>query len=165
MKPTKVLQEIRKMRFEEAYEGWNAGRLTQAEAARILGVCERSFRRYMGRYEAEGLDGLIDRRLEQASNRRAPVDEAMALTDEYRRRYTGWNVKHFHSVYKRTGGTRSYTWVKRRLQEAGEREHEEDPRRQHRHATDGDVPDFSGLRRQPPLQRALLAAPLSHSEP
>ncbi len=119
MKPTKVLQEIRKMRFEEAYEGWNAGRLTQAEAARILGVCERSFRRYMWRYEECGLDGLIDRRLEQASNRQAPVYEAMALTDEYRRRYTGWNVKHFHSLYKRTGGTRSYTWVKRRLQEAG----------------------------------------------
>ena len=38
MKPTKVLQEIRKMRFEETYEGWNEGRLTQAEAARILGV-------------------------------------------------------------------------------------------------------------------------------
>ena len=118
MKPTKLLQEIRKMRFEEAYEGWNAGRLTQAEAAQILGVCERSFRRYMGRYEAEGLDGLIDRRLEQASNRQAPVDEVMALTDEYRRRYMGWNVKHFHSWYKRTGGTRSYTWAKRRLQEA-----------------------------------------------
>ncbi|MBX9849766.1 MAG: hypothetical protein K2X64_10765, partial [Rhodocyclaceae bacterium] len=33
--------------------------------------------------------------------------------------YTGWNVKHFHSLYKRTGGTRSYTWVKKRLQEAG----------------------------------------------
>jgi transposase len=119
MKPTKVLQEIRKMRFEEAYEGWNAGRLTQAEAARILGVCERSFRRYIWRYEEEGLEGLIDRRLEQASNRQAPVYEAMALTEEYQRRYTGWNVKHFHSLYKRTGGTRSYTWVKRRLQEAG----------------------------------------------
>ncbi len=77
MKPTKVLQEIRKMRFEEAYEGWNEGRLTQAEAARILGVCERSFRRYMGRYEADGLDGLIDRRLEQASNRQAPMDEVL----------------------------------------------------------------------------------------
>ena len=118
MKPTKVQQEIRKMRFEEAYEGWTEGRLTQAEAARILGVCERSFRRYMWRYEAEGLDGLIDRRLEQASNRQAPVDEVMALTDEYRRRYLGWNAKHFHSWYTRTGGTRSYTWVKRRLQEA-----------------------------------------------
>ena len=38
MKPTQVLQEIRKMRFEEAYEGWDAGQLTQAEAARILGA-------------------------------------------------------------------------------------------------------------------------------
>ncbi len=41
MNPTQVLQEIRKMRFEEAYEGWSEGRLTQACAARILGVCER----------------------------------------------------------------------------------------------------------------------------
>ena len=102
MKPTQVLQEIRKMRFEEAYEGWNAGRLTQAEAARILGVCERSFRRYRVRYEVDGLAGLVDRRLEQASNRLASVDEVIAMTDEYRSRYTGWNVKHFHSGYRRT---------------------------------------------------------------
>jgi hypothetical protein len=106
------------MRFEEAYEGWNEGRLTQAEAARILGMCERSFRRYLWRYEAGGLEGLIDRRLEQASNRRAPVDEVLALTDRYRSRHRGWNVKHFHSWYKRDGGTRSYRWVKLRLQEA-----------------------------------------------
>jgi len=119
MKPTQVLQEIRKMRFEEAYEGWNAGRLTQAEAARILGVCERSFRRYTVSYEADGLDGLIDRRLEQTSNRQAPVDEVMAMTGEYRRQYLGWNVKHFHSWYQRTGGTRGYTWVKKHLQKAG----------------------------------------------
>jgi transposase len=95
------------------------GRLTQAEAARILGVCERSFRRYMVRYETDGLDGLIDRRLEQVSNRQALVDEVMGLTSEYRSKYIGWNVKHFHSLYKRTDGKRSYTWVKRRLQEAG----------------------------------------------
>ncbi len=106
------------MRFEEAYEGWNAGRLTQSEAAQLLGMCERSFRRYLSRYEAEGLDGLIDRRLDQVSNRRAPVDEVMALSERYRTRHRGWNVKHFHSWYQREGGTRSYTWVKRRLQEA-----------------------------------------------
>lgn len=107
------------MRFEEAYEGWNTGRLTQAEAAQILGMCERSFRRYLGRYEAEGLEGLIDRRLEGVSQRRAPVDEVLALTGRYRSRHNGWNVKHFHGWYKREGGTRSYTWVKKRLQEAG----------------------------------------------
>ena len=47
----------------------------QAEAAQVLGMCERSFRCYLARYEAEGLEGLIDRRLAQVSNRRAPVDE------------------------------------------------------------------------------------------
>ena len=57
------------MRFVEAYREWNAGRLTLAEAGQVLGMCERSFRRYLARYEADGLDGLIDRRLEQVSNR------------------------------------------------------------------------------------------------
>jgi len=61
---------------------------------------ERSFRRYLVRYEAEGLDGLIDRRLEQPSNWRAPVDEVLALTDLYHSRHRGWNTKHFHSWYR-----------------------------------------------------------------
>ena len=61
------------MRFEEAYEGWNTERLIQGEAAQILGMFERSFRWYLARYEAEGLDGLIDRRLEQVSNRRIAI--------------------------------------------------------------------------------------------
>lgn len=106
------------MRFEEAYGGWNEGRLTQDEAARLLGMCERSFRRYVSRFEADGLDGLIDRRLEQVSHRRAPVDEVIELTEHYRTQHADWNVKHFHSWYQREGDTRSYTWVKKRLQEA-----------------------------------------------
>jgi Winged helix-turn helix len=105
------------MRFEEAYEGWNTGRLTQAEAVQILGMWERGFRRYLSRYEAEGLEGLIDRRLKQVSNHRASVEEVMALTEPYRTRHVGWNVKHFHSWYQREGGGRSYTWAKKRPQE------------------------------------------------
>ena len=31
------------MRFEEAYEGWNGGRLTQSEAAQILGTRSDSY--------------------------------------------------------------------------------------------------------------------------
>ena len=65
MRRTQLLQEVRKMRFEEAYEGWQSGRLTQEEAARLLGVCDRTFRRYIARYEEEGLEGLVDRRLRQ----------------------------------------------------------------------------------------------------
>jgi len=106
------------MRFEEAYGGWESGRLTQEEAARLLGVCDRTFRRYLVRYEADGLEGLIDRRLEQVSHKRAPVDEVMRMTESYQRRHEGWSVKHFHAWYRREGGSRSYTWVKSRLQEA-----------------------------------------------
>jgi hypothetical protein len=69
MKRTEMLQEIRQMRFEEAYEGWQEGRLSQAEAARILGICDRSFRRYRDRYEEQGMEGLLDKRLNQASHR------------------------------------------------------------------------------------------------
>ncbi|MDA1075757.1 MAG: helix-turn-helix domain-containing protein [Proteobacteria bacterium] len=62
------------MRFEEAYTSWQDKRLTQEEAARLLGVCERSFRRYIDRYEEAGLEGLIDRRLEcEALSRAIPA--------------------------------------------------------------------------------------------
>ena len=117
MKRAEWLQETRKMRFEEAYGSWQNGRLTQEEAARLLGVCERTFRRYIDRYEEDGLDGLIDKRINQVSHRRAPVDEVMRLVEGYRRHHEGWNAKHFYAWYKKDGGTRSYTWVKNRLQE------------------------------------------------
>ena len=54
MRRTEMLQEIRKMRFEEVYFGWTENRLTQEEAARILGVCDRTFRRCLDRYEQGG---------------------------------------------------------------------------------------------------------------
>jgi hypothetical protein len=66
-------------------------------------VCERTFRRYLDRYEEAGLEGLIDKRLEQVSQRRAPVDEVVAVTERYRRRHLGWNVKHFYAWYRREG--------------------------------------------------------------
>ena len=45
MKRTELQREIKMMKFDEAYCGWNGGCLTQAEASLMLGVCERSFRR------------------------------------------------------------------------------------------------------------------------
>ena len=107
------------MRFEEAYDGWTESRLTQEQAAQLLGVCSRTFRRYIDRYQEEGLDGLIDKRLSQISHRRAPLDEVVRLVDNYRRRHRGWNVKHYYAWYRRDGGQRSYTWVKNTLQKAG----------------------------------------------
>ena len=119
MRRTEMLQEIRKMRFEEVYSGWNDSRLSQEEAALILGVCDRTFRRYIDRYEHFGVEGLSDKRLTQASFRRAPVDEVMAVADQYKSHYRGWNVRHFYSKYQKGKGQRSYSWVKNTLQSSG----------------------------------------------
>ncbi len=119
MRRTEMLQEIRKMRFEETYSVWTEGSVSQEEAARILGISSRTFRRYVNRYEEDGVEGLLDRRLTQASFRRAPVDEVVAVAGLYACRHRGWNVKHFYSWYCRDGGRRSYTWVKNTLQSKG----------------------------------------------
>jgi transposase len=120
MRRTEVLQEIRTMQFVELYGNWQERRLTQEEAARLLGVHERTFRRYINRYEEEGLSGLADKRLQQVSHRRAPVDEVLRVQALYRERYDGWNVKHFHSHYRRRhDGQYSYSWVKNTLHQAG----------------------------------------------
>lgn len=119
MRRTELLQEIRKMRFAEVYGRWDKGRLTQEEAAEILGVCDRTFRRYIERYEQGGMEGLYDKRLSQASVRRAPVDEVMEVIEGYRNRYLGWKVRHYYKYYREGGGERSYTWIKNRLQSSG----------------------------------------------
>ena len=80
MKRTVWLQETKQMRFEEAYSGWTERRLTQEDAAQLLGVCARTFRRYIDRYEEDGLDGLLDKRLSQVSHRRAPVGKGGQTT-------------------------------------------------------------------------------------
>ncbi|MEX2517371.1 MAG: ISNCY family transposase [Gammaproteobacteria bacterium] len=108
------------MRFEEAFDLWQQRSLTQEAAAQLLGVCERSFRRYIDRYEEDGLQGLMDKRMEQVSHRRAPVDEVLRLESLYRDRYRDWNVKHFYERYQEEHrGSRSYTWVKKKLQASG----------------------------------------------
>src|SRR5271163_5322907 len=75
---------------------WESAELNQEEAAELLGVSERTFRRWTRRYEDEGEAGLIDRRLGQASGKRVPVDRAEEVERLYRERYQGFTVKHFH---------------------------------------------------------------------
>jgi transposase len=108
------------MRFEEAYGGWQSKRLTQEQAAQLLGICDRTFRRYVDRFEDEGFDGLMDRRISEVSQRKAPVDEVLRLETLYKQRYDGWTVAHFFERYQdEHRGSRSYTWVKKNLQSAG----------------------------------------------
>src|SRR5512144_1209494 len=74
MRRMERFQGLRLMKFEEVYGRSCRGDLSQAEAAEILGVSERTFRRGRVRFEAEGAEGLYDRRLGKVSVRRAPGD-------------------------------------------------------------------------------------------
>lgn len=109
------------MRFEELYERRQQRTLTVVAAAEMLGISERTFRRWSVRYETEGAEGLEDRRIGRASARAVPGDEALRMVTVYEAHYTGWTVKHFHEHWHAEhGGTRSYTWTKRTLQAAGQ---------------------------------------------
>ena len=96
MRRTEQVQGLRLMKFEEVYGRTHRGGLSQAEAAEVLGVSERTFRRWRDRYEAEGADGLYDRRLGRLSARRAPVDEVARVLELFDTRYWDFTAKHFH---------------------------------------------------------------------
>ena len=66
------------------------------EAGELLGMSERQFRRYRDRYEEDGLEGLVDRRLGKPSPKRVPAADGERMLELYREAYRGWNVKHFH---------------------------------------------------------------------
>jgi hypothetical protein len=70
MKRTVMLQGVRRMKFESVLDRWERRQLSQAEAAEVLGMSERTFRRCRDRYDHEGLEGLYDRRLGKASANR-----------------------------------------------------------------------------------------------
>ena len=120
MNRTAWLQERRMEKFQDVLGRFEAKRLSARDAAELLGMSERSFRRYRHRYEEEGLEGLFDRRLGKASARRVPVDRVEWVLEEYRTRHVGWTVKHFHDhLREHHGFTLSYTWTKTTLQRAG----------------------------------------------
>ena len=107
------------MTFEYLYRAWKARRVTQAVAAKLLGVSDRTFRRYVRRFESGGPEGLIDKRVLRRSPRRAPLNEVADVVNAYNKQHEGWNVKQFYSWYRGTGGRRSYNWVRLQLQDAG----------------------------------------------
>ena len=110
---TEVLQGLRRMKFDSVLDRWRGGALSQAEAAEILGMSERTFRRWRDRYADAGLEGLLDRRLGRISAKRVPVDVAMRIEQLYRERYAGFTAKHFHEHLVRDHGFRwGYTWTK-----------------------------------------------------
>ena len=74
------------------------------------------------RYEAEGADGLYDRRLGRLSARRAPVDEVARVLELFDTRYWDFTAKHFHEkLVADHGFKRSYNWLRLSLQAHGRR--------------------------------------------
>jgi transposase len=114
------LQDRRMQKFRDVLSRWERRELSALEAGELLGCSERQFRRYRQRYEDEGLAGLADKRLGKASSKRVPVDKIAWLTEQYRTRHMGWNVKHFHEHLQQQHGFRwGYTWTKTQLHTAG----------------------------------------------
>lgn len=107
------------MRFEDVYGRFRRGHLGCEAAAELLGISVSTFGRWRSRYDAEGVDGLVDRRLGRASARRAPVDEAMKVVSLFETRYFDFTVKHFHEKLAGHGIARSYSWTKGVLQGDG----------------------------------------------
>jgi len=108
------------MKFEDVYGRAYRGELSQLEAAEILGMSERTFRRYRDRFEADGAAGLYDRRLGRVSARRAGVDEVMAVLELFETRY--WDFTAYHFWEKLVGEhdfKRSYNWLRVTLQAHG----------------------------------------------
>ena len=120
MRRTEQLQGLRLMKFEDVYGCCYRGDLSQAEASEILGISERTFRRWRERYEAEGAAGLYDRRLGRVSARRAPVDEVMRVLELFETRYPDFTAKHFHEkLVCEHGFGLSYNWLRLSLQAHG----------------------------------------------
>jgi len=120
MRRTEQQQGLRMLKLRDIWSRWEAGRLSQSEAAEILGMSERTFRRWGRRLEEEGEEGLIDRRLGRASGRAATAGERSEVEELYRRRYAGYTAKHFHETARRDHGLRrGYTWTKTVLQGGG----------------------------------------------
>ena len=120
MKRAAWLQDHRMRKFRDVLSRWESRDLSMMEAGELLGMSERQFRRYRDRYEEEGLDGLVDRRLGKPSAKRVPSEAAQLMKELYEGPYRGWNVKHFHEHLVRDHGFRwSYSWTKTQLQTTG----------------------------------------------
>jgi transposase len=120
MRRTEALQGVRMAVFLNLLRRWESAELNQEEAAELLGVDVRTFRRWTRRYEEEGEAGLVDLRLGKASGKRVPADRAEEVERLYRERYQGFTVKHFHEhLVKDHGFGWGYTWLKLHLQWKG----------------------------------------------
>jgi len=110
----------RMMKLQDVLLKAMAKKITWWDAAEIIGVTDRTMRRWRERLEQHGYDGLADRRKGRPSPKRVPLKVCQEVLRLYQERYADFNVRHFHEKLGDEHGLRlSYTWVKQALQGAG----------------------------------------------
>src|SRR4051812_17627935 len=120
MRRTEQRQGLRMLKLRDVLSRWESDELSQLEAAELLGMSERTFRRWTRRFGEEGEAGLTDRRLGRRSGRAVPEAAASEVERLFRERYAGFTVKHFHEHLRRSHGFAwGYTWTKAFLQSRG----------------------------------------------
>ena len=120
MRRSEALQGVRMLRFRDILGRYESNEFNQMEAAELLGVSERTFRRWWQRFEDGGETGLLDRRLGKSSGKRVPLDREQEVETLYRTRYSGFTARHFHEhLVRHHRFNWGYTWTKTFLQSKG----------------------------------------------
>ena len=120
MRRTEAHQGVRMIKYLSVLSRYEAAELNQMEAAELLGMSERTLRRWSQRFEEDGEAGLLDRRLGKAPGKRVPVDREAEVEALYRTRYAGFTAKHFHDHLVRDHQFAwGYTWTKTFLHSKG----------------------------------------------
>jgi transposase len=112
-----------------------ARKITWWAAAEIIGVSDRTMRRWRERLERDGYAGLADRRKGKPSAQRIPLATVEKVLGLYKERYYDRNIRHFHEKLREEHGVElSYTWVQKALQGAGlvAKRHKRGPHRRRR---------------------------------
>jgi transposase len=95
-----------------------AKKITWWQATEIIGVTDRTMRRWRERLEEHGYSGLADRRKGRPSDKRVPLATVETVLGLYQKTYYDLNMRHFHEKLRENGIELSYTWVQKALQGA-----------------------------------------------
>lgn len=96
------------------------GEINWIQAADICGITARHMRRLKLKYEARGYPTLIDNRFGRLAWNHVPLADTKKVLSLYREEYFDFNVQHFKEKLKEEHQiNRSYSWVKKILQDAG----------------------------------------------
>lgn len=94
----------RAMKIQEVILRAMAKRISWWQAAEIIGISDRSMRRWRQRYQEHDYDGLFDRRRGKPSPKRVPLEQAEQVLQLYREKYFDLNVRHFHEKLRKGPG-------------------------------------------------------------